>query len=161
MINRKKIFIILGVCVLLVAIIAVVITLNKKTNQPQQQATETVTPFSIDGLDNPSYALAPATQSAVVSQIKLYLVKADINTTNLKGKVRDNSYTEKEVDGGSLKELLVDIPDIKRTYKVSAAASDTDNGDDSLFIVCPSKDELIYGTFKCQSDVQAGEGSSI
>lgn len=154
MIPQRKIAIIVGVAIfsLLTIWIALLLTSNK---EDQHINKTTSTPFTIKGLDNPEYLFSNHTQTAITAEINSYLALDDINTNNVKGVVRKDSYTQDIAHDTTVTTLLIDIPTIKRTYKVLSSASGTPDGDNSLYIRCPSESELIYDTFDCKDDTSA------
>ncbi len=150
MIKNKKILIIAGlfILILIITVGTILLTTNSKEEEQQQQSN----PFTISGLDNPKYLFSPTKQAAVVSGIDHYLTADDIDTNNMSGVVRKDSFSQKEVYGSTVITLLVDIAAAKRTYKVSSSGSGSPDGDNSLYILCPSRDELIYNSFNCKDD---------
>lgn len=70
--------------------------------------------------------------------------------------IRSGSYkkTYSQTDDNTpVIDFLVDIPDIKRTYKVDYSGGKY-SAEHILYILCPDTDEMIYPTFACQDDVQ-------
>jgi len=149
MINRKKLFIVVSLCVLIIATIVGFVFFSKKSPEDAQSRSK---PFSVSGLDNPAYLFSPDKQSVIVDGIDYYLKADGIDTNNMTGVVREDSFTKKEVYGSTVITLLVDIADAKRTYKVSSSGSGSPDGDNSLYVLCPSQEELIYGSFNCKDD---------
>lgn len=155
MISRRKISITAGVVVIiLLATWGLSLLAPKNTDQ---QATDESTPSSltVKGLDDSKYLFSVATQTAIITEISSYLALDNINTSKMEGAVRQESYTQEETDNTTITTLLIDIPVIKRTYKVISSASGSPDGDNSLYIRCPSKNELIYDTFDCKDDSNA------
>lgn len=150
MIKNKKILIIAGLFILILIIIVSTILLS--TNSKEQEQQEQSNPFTISGLDDPKYLFSPDKQAAIVSGIDHYITADDIDTNNMTGVVRKDSFSQKDVYGSTVITLLVDIADAKRTYKVSSSGSGSPDGDNSLYILCPTQDELIYDTFNCKDD---------
>lgn len=150
MIKNKKILIIAGLLIFILVVTVGIILVS--TNSKEQEQKEQANPFTISGLDDPKYLFSSEKQAAVVSGIDYYLKADDIDTNNMTGVVRKDSFSQKEVYGSTVITLLVDIADVKRTYKVSSSGSGSPDGDNSLYILCPSPEELIYGSFNCKDD---------
>lgn len=151
MINRERLtIIILIACVGLIGVAIAIVVL--RSPESSQSTTETTNPFYIDRLDDPKYLFSVDTRTAIVKGVEQYLKKDNVKTDKIKGAVRENSYTKKEVFGSNVVTLLIDIPDAKRTYKISSSGSGNPNGDNSLYILCPSQEELIYSAFDCKDD---------
>lgn len=147
--------------ILTIAVLAILIVIGMVTAIVQFNAKDestkptrhdvTLKPFSITGIDKPEYELSSANQRAISDGVKQYLSNADKNTDDVKGEVRDGSFSKKIVNGGSVSKLLVDIPSVEWTYKISLS-SDAD-GYGGLYIVCPTPEELIYEPFNCKDDL--------
>jgi hypothetical protein len=149
MIKNKKILTIAGLLIFILVTVGIVLV---STNSKEQEQQEESNPFTISGLDDPKYLFSSDKQAAVVSGIDYYLKADDIDTNNMRGVVRKDSFSQKEVYGSTVITILVDIADAKRTYKVSSSGSGSPDGDNSLYVLCPSQEELIYGSFNCKDD---------
>lgn len=152
MIDRKKLFVIGSVFIVLMLIIVTATILLQPSKEENTKTDVTTTPFVINGLNNPKYLFSTETQAAIILGIEQYLEADNIKTDNVEGVIRTDSYTQREEGSATVSTLLIDIPSVKRTYKVSSSGSGDPNGDNSLFILCPSQDELRYGAFNCKDD---------
>jgi len=149
MINRRKLFIAICIITLVIGLVIGFILLSSKSNEVKKSQSK---PFTISGLEDPRYLLSSDKQSVIVSGIDNYLKADSIKTDNLMGIVRKDSFTQREVYGSNVITVLIDIPNAKRSYKISSSGSGSPDGDNSLYILCPAQDELIYGSFNCKDD---------
>lgn len=146
---RRSVFFVF-IAVLVVASIGLILLTLMQPAKESKTETKKVAPFRISGLANPDYAFTSDNQKDITQSIKNFLTADHINTTNLEGKVRESSYKEEAVNDGLVATVLIDLPSVKRTYKVSSS-HDAD-GYEGLYVTCPANEELIYGSFNCKDD---------
>lgn len=68
---------------------------------------------------------------------------------NFTGKIREGSFKQYTDGDYTYVKFLVDIPTLKHTYKVTAAIAGPDDYR-AIEVLCPDKNELIYGSFSCK-----------
>jgi hypothetical protein len=155
MIYNKK-FIIFIVAVILCGIGVAVVLLNRPAATPtSENTTTTTTTTSSAALKISNFStyedIDVTTKATIVSSIDHYIADTS-HTTDPIGTIRDGSY-KKTVDGTiSTIVFLVDIPSLKRSYKINFG-TDSSTGQQTLYTLCPTSDELVYPSFNCKDDL--------
>jgi hypothetical protein len=72
--------------------------------------------------------------------------------TTSTGIVREGSYVKTIHEAGATSTFLVDFADLKLTYKITVG-QDSTTGEHSVYVICPSENELIYAPFNCKDDL--------
>jgi cytoskeletal protein RodZ len=139
---------------LIIAIATVFSQLNQPlpSEEPPKENTSSVTDLSLR-IDNfSSYPkIDDSTRTLVTDSIDRYLVAIPHTETPV-GSVREGSYKE-TVDGSvSNTTFLVDIANMKVSYKISIG-SDSSTGEKTMYTLCPEAGELIYPPFECKDDL--------
>ena len=169
--TKKKLLIISGVLVLVFAGITILMSGNKEEPFQAEYNKVTAPDSTIVGLNtldladlfpDPDENIEPeanvtidTTDTTPPSYIRIgEAVYAAINNqvTNPKKSysisVRAGTFTVKTVNGISSGSFLVDIPELKRTYKV-AIEYDTVEQFSSVYVLCPTPAELTYPPIAC------------
>jgi hypothetical protein len=152
--NKKFIIGFLIFIALCIATLAVVVLTHKDTTQPPVTDTPSQTtsdaPLKIENFS--SYEdINITTKSTIVDAIEHYISDTP-HTSDPIGVIREGSY--KKTTNGSITNIvfLVDIASLKRTYKIDFG-TDSSTGQNTLYTLCPSTNELIYPPFNCKDDL--------
>jgi hypothetical protein len=156
MIYNKKIIIGIVAAVILcsVAIIAALMTRqpSEESDVPATIPTQTISdaPLKIEKLSlHPD--INAETQTAITESIDRYIADTPHNTAPI-GVVREGSYKKTTTGTTSDIVFLVDIASLKRSYKISYT-TDSVEGQNILYTLCPDTSELIYPPFNCKDDL--------
>lgn len=95
--------------------------------------------------------VSAASQYAIENQINRYLADTNKSASRV-GAIRQDSFKTTTDGLISTTVFLVDIPNLKRSYKVSLG-SDASTGENSIYILCPASSELLYPPFDCKDDL--------
>jgi cytoskeletal protein RodZ len=157
MIHNKK-FIIGCVVVIILGGIGIAALLLNRPATPDNTSTTTDTtaeqtsdaPLEIENFS--SYEdISITTKATIRDAIDHYLADTP-HTTDPIGIIRDGSY-KKTPDGTiTVIEFLVDIASLKRSYKINFS-TDSSTDQQTLYTLCPAKNELIYPPFNCKDDL--------
>jgi len=95
--------------------------------------------------------LSVTTKNTIIGAIDHYISDTPHHTAPV-GVIREGSY--KKTESGTITNIvfLVDIASLKRTYKINFG-TDSSTGQQTLYTLCPSSDELIYPAFNCKDDL--------
>lgn len=162
MIRNKAIIIGVGVVVLVCGIVITSIVLSRNAEpvpveQAPKSAQEDTAPkpdadlsLHLEGF-TPYPDVDSATQATIANSINRYLANVARTSTPI-GVLREQSY--KKTVNGSVTNItfLIDIANLKRSYKISIG-KDTSTTENSMYILCPSSEELIYPAFDCKDDL--------
>lgn len=120
---------------------------NKASNTAAIPATQTTT--SSAGVTIEDFAKDTSIYSASLQQsIESAITAKVMPSTTLTGYIRSGSLKVAATGTAKNTRFIVDIPDIKRSY-VASLGEDSSTGEQSLYILCPSVDEIIYPSFNC------------
>lgn len=154
--SRRRILIAvgLGLCVLLVLIVAL-------KQHSSRQAAHKPTASHLVNLTNANQYLNTISQPDIKS-IESTLYDKTVTTLpksnsagSFAGVVRQNSYQQSSTvysDGVTqipVYSFMVDIPSVKRSFSV-ALSGGRQYPFDTLYVLCPTTDQLIYAAFSCQ-----------
>lgn len=147
--SRNRLLLVIAIVVTLVVValgIIGIISSNKK-NEITPQTTQAITPASmtIDNFAKDTGIYTATVQKSIESAI---VARITLNTS-LTGHVRTGSLKVTPLDTTKNTRFIVDIPDIKRSYVVSLG-EDSSTGEQSLYILCLSAEEMIYPSFNCK-----------
>lgn len=155
MTRRRLTIIIVVVLAVVIAGIGIVAMMTANNNQPspEEEAAEqtaVTAPFRIDNF----YAypdIELSTREAITSSIQNYLTDIPRDALPV-GIIRDGSY--KQTSEGTIANttFIVDIDVLKRTYRISLG-NDSSTDESSLYVLCPTTDELRYPAFNCKDDL--------
>ncbi len=157
MITKKRLILVgaVATCLLLLIILA---TNKPKTPSKTQDTTEatnsvsdeqrTVTISGIDGL-NLSNDFSIKDGTATGQMVYGFLIKQIQNPKPYySGNVREGSFTRSSTGDVITGSFIVDIPEAARSFKVLLES--TVNGTyNSIYVVCPAQNELIYKPVAC------------
>ncbi|HJP81572.1 MAG TPA: hypothetical protein VJ841_04220 [Candidatus Saccharimonadales bacterium] len=156
--NQRLLLISIGIFVLLsiLAVVGYLLLPHQPTQEKKNDGDPhyiTYTPLKIDFGSYPD--LQDTDKTAITSGLQAYVDKTG-STSGITGSIRDGSY-KKSAEGTVITiQFLIDIPSVKRTYKINIGR-DSSTGENSLYILCPDTNELKYGTFDCVDDVTRKE----
>lgn len=157
--NRRKLLVIVGVAFFVLAlIVGVVATLSRSRDDENAQ-----TDAQILARENPVYYTVNVTNASDYSIIfpadTSYALWTSMWRTVNKNVDEDQDYYFGNIRGGSLQqsttsigaprvEVLVDLPDIQRTFKITIEGNE-ESGYQTVYITCPSPAELVYPPTPC------------
>jgi hypothetical protein len=106
----------------------------------------------------------PDSEQTLIEQNLYYTVKLNSTTAAENATIRDGSYTQ--TFGGQMvytTTFLVDIPNLKQTYRVSDQWSPLPPDQSGLYdyttlVLCPDPGDLIYEPFTCVDRVTQEAG---
>lgn len=91
------------------------------------------------------------TRATIEDSLNQHISELFPNTMSA-GIVREGSYVKTLHEAGATSTFLVDFADLKLTYKVTVGQDNT-TGEHSVYVICPSENELIYAPFNCKDDL--------
>ena len=137
---------------------------SSSTNQ-----NEKPNPINITNFDTVVKNL-PSTERATLETILASTIKqntsANITLTSVKdATIRDGTYVQNYDSQKYVysTQFIVDIPSLKQSYKITDKYSPLPPEQSGLFdytqlVLCPSQDELIYGSFNCKDRMSTERG---
>lgn len=153
---NKKNIIILSIILIVIIIISVIYTVKQNSSQ-----------VVIGNYDKFIKSLPQDRKLAINSTLSNIIKSSssDIKISTSSATIREKSYTEvyNKSEKTYSSTFIVDIPDIKQSYKVlfiwSKDSSVVLKGDDLIFS-CLTKEQLIYGNFNCSKILNTPELNS-
>jgi len=155
--NKRIIFGVLAVIIILGLVVTSILFNRQPDPAPLSEMPKDATfdlasspPLRIENFS--SYPDVETSTKTAVTDSLIYYVEGIPHTAELTGVIRDGSY-KKTVDGSEVDiAFLVDIANLKRSYKISFI-SDSSTGRRTLYTLCPLDSELIYPAFNCKDDL--------
>lgn len=155
--GRKRLLVIIGAILVVLFVVAVALALMRSgsSNSPDSDTQ----PAKVE----PSYFIVNITNlsenKAAFPMNDTYNIWSSMWQTVNKNVDEDQDYYYGNIRQGSIKnyttanglpvvEMLIDLPDIKRTFKLTIEG-DGDSGYQAAFITCPAQSELVYPPTKC------------
>ncbi|MDX2776391.1 hypothetical protein PV379_03430 [Streptomyces caniscabiei] len=150
MMNARTInTILLGLAGLIVIGVVIVLIINRNTAQtPEMETVDSDIP-SIRISNFSSYTnIDPDARATIEDDLNRYISDI-VPESTATGVIREGSYHETDESGAKNIVFIVDFAEPKLTYKISIG-QDPATGERSIYIICPTKDELIYPPFNCK-----------
>lgn len=156
--SRNRLLLIGGFILTLAIITLGIIGLFSGNNSASQTSSVNAAPVApvltdsgliIDNFKKDTSINNTSTETSIESAISGHIS----TRVTLAGVVRTNSL--KVTTSGTAKEtrFIVDIPTIKQSY-IASLGEDSQTGESSLYILCPTAQEMIYPSFNCQDNTQ-------
>lgn len=119
----------------------------------KSENTSTTTKTSVRLINYSTYAqqLEKDKVDTFLRSVEAYLSE-DKLTKQYSASIRENSLKENNNQPIYSVEFIVDIPEIKRSYK-SSISSDSSTGQNTIYTLCLDKSEMIYPDFNCKDDL--------
>ncbi len=156
--SRNRILLIGGVVFVLAIITLGIVGLftgNSTASQSSNKSTTPTTPILTDsGLTIDNFAKDTSINSTSTESSIESAISSHISTrVTLAGTVRAKSLAVTGSGTAKNTRFIVDIPSIKQSYVVSLG-EDSQTGESSLYILCPTSEEMIYPSFNCRDTTQ-------
>lgn len=152
MMTKKRIIILGGIVVVIGIIIAIVASSGGSKKGSDKEGEAILPKVFVDNLGGyePKLGLRDA-NTTITDQIQAKLEKDNASLKeDAHAKVRDGSFkTTTNEEGIPYHQMLVDLPSLKRTYKVTLLGGD-DYEQEILYVNCPDKTELVYPEQPCK-----------
>ncbi len=147
--SRKKLL--LAAFVLIALVVVIVILTIGKGEDVKIESVKTINDMSDSRIDFTEYenAFTPEEQK-LINQAFSTQIEAD---KEVEAVARNGSYRESIIDNTPVKQLLLDVPAVKKTYLVYRTEGGV-NGQNILYVECASKDEQREPDWECVDETE-------
>lgn len=129
------------------AIIMLVINRNATQTPPMETIDSDISSIRINNFSAYNNIDADV-RASIEDDLNRYISDIAPNSTAT-GVIREGSYQETNESGAKNIIFIVDFAEPKLTYKISIG-QDPSTGERSIYIICPTENELIYPPFNCK-----------
>lgn len=151
LLSSKKFWIVLGIVVLVV--IGLAIFLASKNDEVAITHTETLTPSQSDANINFSEygsSFSEEDRRLIAESLGRQLGKEG---QDLKGVVRSGSYSESVVDNTPVKQMLIDVASLKKTFLVYKTSGGS-GGQNILYVRCAPQESQLEPSWECIDETE-------
>ena len=152
---KKPIYIIISIIVLITFAMFILIRTNSDSSDLEVQdipsSNQAKKPLTVTNYSNFRNTINESDLSKFIESVEVYVNKDNL-TKSYTAIIREGSVVSTEANEISNTTFIIDIPEIKRSYKADIG-KDVSTGQNTLYTLCINESERIYPKFDCKDDL--------